>query len=127
MDDSIICKLVEVHIERGRDVLTVAVPKHEIDVLRAVHGPSNVREVGITAQEVELSNSADAEFARLQNKYRRVNAADPVGIAYRIGPKGLEDFGFELGRGVREAPAQSGVRTHAPAPAPTAKEKPAAK
>ena len=126
MNDSITCKLVEVHIERGRDVLTVGVPKHEVDVLRAVHGPSNVREIGITDEEIELPNSADAEFQRLQNRYRRVNATDPVGIAYRIGPRGLEDFGFALGRGAREDAPQSGTRSHKPAK-PAAKDKPAAK
>lgn len=124
MSDTITCKLVEVSIERGRDTLTIEVPKHEIDVLRAVHGLPNVREGDITAETLELSDSADAEFQRLQNKYRRVNAPDPVRVAYPVGPKSLEVFGFDLGRGPREAVPQAGERKH---PKPAAKEKPAAK
>jgi hypothetical protein len=127
MSDTVTCKLVSVSIERGRDTLTAQVPKHEVDVLRAVHGPSNVVEGDITDATLELSDSADAEYQRLQNKYRRVNASDPVRVAYPVGPGSLEDFGFDLGRGAREAAPQSGVRTHAKEPEPAAKEKPAAK
>ena len=124
MSETITCKLVDVSIERGRDTLTINVPKHEIDVLRAVHGPANVREGGITDETLELPAGADAEYQRLQNKYRRVNAPDPVRVAYPVGPKSLEDFGFDLGRGAREAAPQSGARKHTK---PAAKEKPAAK
>lgn len=123
MNDTITCKLVEVHIERGRDVLTVNVPKHEVDVLRAVHGPANVREGEITDEELELSASADAEFARLQGKYKRVNAPDPVSIAHRTGARALEDFGFSLGRGTREAAPQAGIRAHKPVKASAGKPK----
>ena len=125
MSEIITCKLVDVSIERGRDTITVDVPKHEIDVLRAVHGPSNVREGDLSGEVLELSDSADAEFHRLQNKYRRVNAPDAVRVAYPLGAKALEEFGFSLGRGIREDAPQSAVRKHAPKPA--AKEKPAAK
>lgn len=124
MSETITCKLVNVAIERGRDTLTVEVPKHEVDVLRAVHGPANVREGDLSGEELALSNSADAEFQRMQNKYRRVNASDPVRVAYPVGPKSLEDFGFELGRGAREEAPQSGSRKHAK---PATEKKSAAK
>ena len=121
MSDTITCKLVHVSIERGRDTITTEVPKHEIDVLRAVHGPSNVREGDLSGEELGLSASADAEFQRLQNKYRRVNAPDPVRMAHPVGAKALEEFGFDLGRGQREAAPQSGSRKHAKKPEPAAK------
>lgn len=124
MSDNVTCKLVDVAIERGRDTLTVEVPKHEIDVLRAVHGPSNVVEGDVTDETLELSDSADAEYQRLQNKYRRINGADPVRVAYPVGPRSLEEFGFELGRGVREEAPQSAARKHAK---PATEKKPAAK
>jgi hypothetical protein len=124
MSDTVTCKLVNVSIERGRDTITIEVPKHEVDVLRAVHGPSNVREGDLSGETLELSGSADAELQRMQNKYRRVNAPDPVRMAYPAGPRSLEEFGFELGRGIREEAPQSAVRKHAK---PAAKEKPAAK
>ena len=104
----ITCKLVNVTIERGRDVLSVDVPKHEIAVLRVVHGGANVTEGDVTDDEIDLPDSADGEFMRLQGKYRRVNSPDPVGAAFRIGPPALEEFGFKLGRRVDQAPAQSG-------------------
>lgn len=113
MSDNVTCKLVDVSIERGRDTITTKVPKHEIDVLRAVHGPSNVVEGDVTDETLELSDSADAEYQRLQGKYRRINGADPVRIAYPIGPKSLEEFGFHLGRGTRDEAPQSGARKHA--------------
>jgi hypothetical protein len=112
MGNTITHKLVSVAIERGIDRLYVRVPEHEIDVLRAVHGPANVHPGDFTDEKLELPISADAEFARLQAKYRRVNAPDPVGIAHRSGPRSLEDYGFELGRGTREEVPQAGLRDH---------------
>jgi hypothetical protein len=118
-NDTITCRLVDVHIDRGRDVLTTQVPKHEVDVLRAVHGPMNVREGDVTDEELTLPASADAEFARLQGKYRRVNAPDPVVMAHRTGPAALKEYGFSLDRGPREAAPQAGIRKH---PKPDAKK-----
>lgn len=111
-NETVTCLLVEVHIERGRDVLTTLVPKHEVDVLRAVHGPMNVREGDVTDEELELPASADAEFARLQGKYRRINAPDPVAMAHRGGPAALKEFGFDLSRGNHEPAPQAGIRKH---------------
>jgi len=124
MNDTVTCKLVEVHIDRGRDVLTTLVPKHEVDVLRAVHGPMNVREGEVTDEELTLPANADQEFGRLQGKYRRVNAPDPVGMAHRTGPAALKEYGFSLERGQREAAPQAGVRNHKKL---AAEKKPAAK
>lgn len=117
MNDTVTLPLVQVHIERGRDVLTTHVPQHEIDVLRAVHGPMNVREGDETDEEITLPSSADAEFQRLQNKYKRVNAPDPVSIAHRTGPASLKDHGFTMERGQREAAPQAGIRRHGKAKA----------
>lgn len=117
MNDTVTCKLVEVHIDRNRDVLTTDVPAHEVDVLRAVHGPMNVREGDETGEEITLPANADAEFQRLQNKYKRVNAPDPVGMAHRTGPAGLRDHGFTMERGQREAAPQAGIRRHGKAKA----------
>jgi len=108
--------LIHVEIQRGHDVIVTEVPAHEVDILRAVHGVNNVREGDATGEHVLLADSADAEYLRLQGKYRRINAADPVGIAHRLGARSLEAFGFALGRGERQAAPQSGFRKHAPAP-----------
>lgn len=105
-------RLAHVEIERGRDVLTVSVPEHEVLVLEAVHGTANVRVVDGDEDEIELSVNADHEFARLQNRYRRVNAPDMVRAAFPEGPRGLERHGFQLGRGGVQAAPQSAVRNH---------------
>lgn len=112
MSDTQSFPLHAVEIDRGNNVITTEVPEHEIAVLVAVHGRAAVQDKGVTDEEIELSTSADAEFARLQRRYHRINATDPVGIAYRTGPDGLERFGFALGRGVGEAPAQSMNKKH---------------
>lgn len=108
--------LINVEIQRGHDVIVTEVPAHEIDILRAVHGVNNVREGEPTGEHVLLPDSADSEFLRLQGKYRRINAQDPVGIAHRMGARSLEAFGFALGRGDRQTAPQSGFRKHAPEP-----------
>ena len=105
--------LYDVTIDRGSEVLTTQVPKHEIDVLRAVHGVAEVKEVGESDEEMVLSTSADTEWARLTRKYKRINSQDPVIVAYRTGPSGLKAFGFDLGRGAAEAAPQAGIRKHA--------------
>jgi hypothetical protein len=106
-------KQVNVEITRGKDVVTVDVPKHEVEVLRAVHTPPNVRIVGEDAANIDLDPSCDAEIARLQRKYVRINSPDPVLMAFRDGPRALEREGFILGRAASAAPAQSLVKDHA--------------
>jgi hypothetical protein len=122
--DTITLPLHRVTIDRGRDVLTVEVPEHEIDVLRAVHGVAEVRDLGAGDDEITLDANADAEWNRLQRRYKRINAADPVIVAYRTGPSGLKARGFALGRGAVEAAPQAGVRKHdKPKAEPSAKKK----
>jgi hypothetical protein len=124
MRDTLNAKLVNVEIDRGKEVITASVPKHEVRVLRAVHGPEKVRETGDSDDELLLSTNADTEFARLQRKYARTNTADAALIAYPNGPAQLESFGFELNRGAQEAAPQSGIRIHKPEAAkPTKAEK----
>ncbi len=101
----------EVRIDRGRDQLQIFVPEHEIPILKVVHGEFNVNEVedGET-DTAEFTKDADIEFRRLQAKYRRVNAPDPVLIAYPTGAKSLD--GFTLGRGARTQAPQSVAVDH---------------
>lgn len=110
--DTLTARLVAVRVERGREVIALDVPKHEVDVLRAVHGPANVHEGAVTDEEMVLPVSADAEITRLQGKYKRINAPDPVLRAYPTGASALVAFGFELHRGAREEAPMAGIRKH---------------
>lgn len=112
MNDTIEVPLHDVLIDRGTTVISIPVPVHEIDVLRAVHGVAEVQDRGPNGEDAELDGSADAEWARLTRKYHRLNTADPVGIAYRTGPSALKAFGFELGRGASQEAPQAGIRDH---------------
>jgi hypothetical protein len=104
--------LVNVSIERGRDTIVTDVPEHEIAILKIVHGEHNVQvNEDADEDEAEFTKDADTEFQRLQAKYRRVNAADPVTIAYPLGAKSLD--GFTLGRGRHQAAPQSSAVNHA--------------
>lgn len=129
MSESISLPLVEAHIERGHEKIFVHVPEHEIDVLKAVHGPSNVFAGNAVDDEIELSSSADDEYQRLQGKYRRINAPDPVhaALAHRGGPAALKEHGFDLTRSAREPAPQAGVRTHKKAKPAAAADKGKAK
>jgi len=112
VNESITVKLQAVEIERGRETITVEVPAHEVEVLRAVHGPHKVRVTDEHVDDMVLDDSADAEFARLQAKYRRVNTPDFVSAALRGGARDLREFGFSLDRAAREAAPMAGVRNH---------------
>lgn len=127
MSETITVPLIEAHIERGHDKIVVHVPAHEIDVLKAVHGPANVIAGKEVDDEIELSGSADDEYQRMQRKYKRINAPDPVhvALAHRGGQSALREYGFELNRGAREPAPQAGVRNHKKPKA--AAEKPKAK
>jgi hypothetical protein len=107
-----IVPLLDVTIDRGRSVIAVAVPKHEVDVLRAVHGVKEVQVTGESRDTLELNSNADVEFDRLRRKYYRANASDPVSVAYRVGPSQLEPYGFVMGRAMEEGAAQSIVIDH---------------
>lgn len=123
--DSITLKLIDLEIDHGKNVLTVAVPEHEIRVLQLVHGGDKVRRA--PAQEGDTQDfdaSADAEYDRLDRKYYRVNAPNVVGKAYPLGASQLEQAGFTLGReGATKAPAAL-IKKH-PKPAAAVEKKPA--
>lgn len=111
MSKTIDIPLVHVLIDRGSEVLNEHVPEHEVRVLQAAHGLDAVQAIGESNDTIALDDNADAEYARLERKYRRINAADPVRIAYPVGASQLADAGFKLGRGEVEKAPQSGART----------------
>lgn len=110
---SVTLGLHRVAITRGRDEITTSVPKHEIEVLKVVHGEGNVREIELDEDErgdIELDQSAEAEFARMQRKYRRINTPDAVRVAFPHGASDVAKFGFKTGGGAAQKPPQASVR-----------------
>jgi hypothetical protein len=101
--------LLSVHILRGKDVITVEVPKHEVRVLQAVHGPEKVSVVGETDNTVELSADLGAEIDRLRRTYRQVGKPDAVDVAY---PNAFGLDGFEVATGPAVKGPQSAVKDH---------------
>lgn len=96
---------------RSKDAIPVEVPKHELLVLRAIHGEPNVLVQGETDETVDLPASAGQEIGRLATKYRQIGQkSNPVGLVFRSADE-LDRFGFEAGGEVRNAP-QAGVRRH---------------
>lgn len=122
MSDTAVFQLhnVSIHSARGKDVITVQVPEHEIDVLRVIHGDVNVQVEGAADDEIELPASAQAEYLRLSNKYRQPGTADPVRYAFPQGARDIAALGFDA-KGAHEAAPQSGVRKH-PKPKAVAKK-----
>lgn len=112
MNETLSLPLYNVTVDRGSTVIPVVVPRHEVDVLRAVHGVAEVQIVGEADEEIALDSSADTEWARLTRKYRRMNSPDPVGIAFRTGPSQLEAHGFSLRRSAAAAAPQASIRDH---------------
>ena len=112
MSETITLPLHDVSIDRGNTVITTQVPEHEIEVLRAVHGVAEVQDAGQSDDEIELNASADGDWGRLQRKYKRQNAADPLPIAFRTGPSQLKQYGFSMERGAAKAAPQAGIRNH---------------
>lgn len=120
--------LYAVHIDRGNDVITANKPEHEVRVLKVVHGDKAVRVQGEADEDGDFAANADTELARLQRTYRRINAPDPVAIAFPGGSRELVSFGFELGRAASDEAPQAGIRHHAKAKKAAAKTaKPATK
>jgi hypothetical protein len=106
LDEYVKLQLFPVVIDRGRTILHVRVPEHEIAVLEAVHGADNVRvDDNADYDEGLFVNDADTEYARLQSKYRRVNSSDSVLLAFPAGGRSIE--GFAINRGLRKSAAQS--------------------
>jgi len=88
---------VEIHSARGKDVILTKVPEHEINVLRAVHGPSNIVDRGQTEEVDDFPLSAADELGRLQRKYRRLNDQDPVRMVFPGMAYDLQKLGFGAG------------------------------
>lgn len=112
-------KLVCVQIQRNKDVVNVTAPEHEVRVLKAMHGPDNVRQVAELDPEVEsydVDDNADAELGRLDRKYRHNGQrANPVDVAFpgRDRDPLLASYGFRSGIAMEEAP-QSMTRVRKP-------------
>lgn len=115
-------KLIDVEIDRGRDVVTVAVPAHEVRVLQAIHGLEKVRPAAVQEGDTAVfDDSAHAEYDRMTRKYHRINAPDPVRAAYPMGPEQMTDHGFTSGGPSKPAPSGL-IKKHRQ---PEAKDKPA--
>jgi hypothetical protein len=110
--DVVTLPLQHVTIYHRGDTLTGVFPADEVEVLKAVHGPDKVRVSDEAADEGEFNLSADGEYARLQRKYRAINAPDPVRIAFSGGARDLERYGFKLGRAMNVEAPRSGIRDH---------------
>lgn len=105
--------LHDVHVLRGKDVVTVEVPKHEVRVLKAVHGPERVTDNGeIKDETIELDPDLATEVDRLRRKYRQANTPDAVDVAYPNGV-GLEGFGLVEGSTEAAKAPRSAVKKHA--------------
>lgn len=92
--------LVGVLVERGKTVVSKAVPEHEIRVLKAVHSAAKVRKVDLSPDmepDGQFHANAYMEWGRLENVYRNKDS-NPVAAAYPGGPEDLVAFGFVLGR-----------------------------
>lgn len=101
-------KLFCVQIQRNNEVINVTVPEHEIRVLQAMHTPGNVRKVAELDPDIEsydVDESAEAEIARLDRKYKHNGQPrNPVDIAFPDREGSLERYGFKAGGVVEETP-----------------------
>jgi hypothetical protein len=95
---------------RGNTSIPVEVPRHELGVLRAIHG-GNLHVNGPIDDTTEVPTSAADEIARLQAKYRQPNQKDPVRLAFPSGPEDLDRFGFDVDATATQA-QQSDVIRH---------------
>ena len=111
-------KLVCVQIQRNLEVINVTVPEHEVRILQAMHGPSNVRKVKELDPEVEVAELGDSpadELLRLERRYKHAGQQDsPVRLAYPNGERDLAAFGFTGSETASEVP-QSETKVRKPA------------
>lgn len=84
-----------VHIKRGKEIITVEVPEHEIKVLEVIHGQANVTDQGQAENVRDIPASAEDELARLDRTYRGVNTSDYVRMAFPGGASDLRSHGFK--------------------------------
>lgn len=113
--------LIAVEVIRDKNThLTVDVPEHEIAVLRAIHGDEHVKAMGPTGgaedpEFIELVPDINAEWDRLNRKYRRINAPNPVEAAFPSGKDALAKLGFGTVAGAAgDKPPASMVVKHKP-------------
>jgi len=101
-------KLFCVQIQRNNEVINVTAPEHEIRVLQAMHTPTNVKKVAELDPDIEsydVDESAEAEIARLDRKYKHNGQVrNPVDVAFPQRELDLERYGFKAGNAVEEAP-----------------------
>lgn len=99
-EDKITLDLDLVEVKRSKDsVIGGEYPAHEIEVLKVIHrngdGTSKVTVLEKGVADKEVSDNADTEYARLLKAYNRVNAANPVPVAFPGGAADLTKFGFK--------------------------------
>lgn len=91
-------KLVCVQIQRNHEVINSTVPEHEVRILKAMHGPDNVKVVAELDPEVEAKSLDDGpanELLRLHRLYtHKGQDRSPVDVAYPGGELDLERYGF---------------------------------
>lgn len=101
-------KLLCVQIQRNNEVINVTVPEHEMRVLQAMHSPGNVRKVAELDPDIEsydVDESAEAELARLDRKYKHNGQTrNPVDVAFPQREYDLERYGFKAMGHLEEAP-----------------------
>lgn len=96
--------LHDVMVDRDKTKIVVHVPEHEILVLEAIHGPSRIKDMGVSDYDVQLPNDATNELERLRTKYRQPNRADVVAQVFRNGASDLKEFNYDRSSRVKGAP-----------------------
>lgn len=99
-------------VDRGKNLIRVEVPEHEVNVLRAVHGMQEVQIIERDVDEIELEGSAEAEWDRLARTYARLGAPDPVRFTWPDGPVALTKYGFKSGMGLVDRETELRVMNH---------------
>lgn len=108
----VVLPLTRALVLRGTSTaINVTVPEHELPVLRVVHGGQSVQVLGPAEYDGEVDTitlpaSAEAEWDRLSRKYRRINAPDPVPMAFPMGVTSLPGFDSSIAKGKGAPQAQ---------------------
>lgn len=102
-----LAKYVTVNVRRDMaEIIGATVFEHEVEILRDLHGDSNVSETDKEHEVVEID--AAEEFDRLAMVYGR-NDEGQLYVERCIGrgPKQLEALGVKKGRKAKEDPAEA--------------------
>lgn len=105
MSKTIDLPLLNLLVPKNSEKLSVAVPEHEVPVIKIMHpaGGVVVSEDDDPVMEA-FDIDAGAELDRLMRKYQRTNAPNPVAAVYR-NPEELTKYGFKVtGKALEEAP-----------------------